>query len=61
MLFFRNDYGKGCIPEILELLNTTNNDAHIGYGQDSICERAKEVIHSKDARLFTEEVMGLKK
>ena len=47
MLFFRNDYGKGCIPEILELLNTTNNDAHIGYGQDSICERAKEVIHSK--------------
>ena len=24
MLFFRNDYGQGCIPEIMEYMNTTN-------------------------------------
>lgn len=32
MLFFRNDYGQGCIPEILDLLNKTNYDSHPGYG-----------------------------
>ncbi len=34
MLFFKNDYGQGCIPEILELLSKTNDESINGYGQD---------------------------
>ena len=41
MLFFRNDYGQGCIPEIMEYMNTTNGHSFTGYGMDEICQRAK--------------------
>ena len=44
MLFFRNDYGQGCIPEILEYMNTTNGRSFTGYGMDEICQNAKEAI-----------------
>ncbi len=38
MLFFRNDYGQGCIPEILALLEQANQVSCNGYGQDDYCE-----------------------
>ena len=44
MLFFRNDYGQGCIPEIMEYMNSTNGQSFTGYGMDSICQKAKECI-----------------
>ena len=44
MLFFRNDYGQGCIPEIMEYMNTTNGHSFTGYGMDAICQNAKEAI-----------------
>ena len=44
MLFFRNDYGQGCIPEILELMNSTNGQSYTGYSQDEICKEAKDAI-----------------
>ena len=44
MLFFRNDYGQGCIPEIMEYMNTTNGHSFTGYGMDAICQNAKETI-----------------
>ena len=44
MLFFRNDYGQGCIPEIMEYMNTTNGHSFTGYGMDVICQNAKETI-----------------
>ena len=44
MLFFRNDYGQGCIPEIMEYMNTTNGHSFTGYGMDTICQNAKETI-----------------
>lgn len=47
MLSFRSDYTTGCIPEILDLMNQTNNDYHIGYGEDEICDHAKTLIQSK--------------
>ena len=47
MLFFRNDYGQGCIPEILEQMNQTNMQSHVGYGEDEICMHAKQLIQSK--------------
>ena len=46
MLFFRNDYGQGCIPEILDLLNKTNYDSHPGYGLDKYCEQARTLIQA---------------
>lgn len=46
MLFFRNDYGQGCIPEILELLQKTNDESNPGYGLDKYCEQAKILIKS---------------
>ena len=46
MLFFRNDYGKGCIPEILEALQNTNENDYEGYGLDTISKQAKELISS---------------
>lgn len=47
MLFFRNDYGQGCIQSILDLLQNTNDDSHIGYGEDELCQKAREIVHSK--------------
>ena len=47
MLFFRNDYGQGCIPEILEQMNQSNMQSHVGYGEDEICMHAKQLIQSK--------------
>lgn len=45
--FFKNDYGQGCIPEILELLSKTNDESINGYGQDPYCKEAEELIRSK--------------
>lgn len=47
MLFFRNDYGQGCIPEILEYMNSTNGNSYTGYGMDEICQKAKQYIQSQ--------------
>lgn len=47
MLFFKNDYGQGCIPEILTLLEQANNESCNGYGQDQYCEEAAKLIQSK--------------
>ena len=47
MLFFKNDYGQGCIPEILELLSQVNDLNINGYGMDPYCEKAKQLIQSK--------------
>ena len=47
MLFFRNDYGQGCIPEILALLEQANQVSCNGYGQDDYCEQASALIQSK--------------
>lgn len=43
-VIFRNDYGQGCIPEIMEYMDTTNGRSFTGYGMDEICQNAKEAI-----------------
>jgi threonine aldolase len=45
-LFFRNDYGQGCIPEILELLQKANDESCPGYGTDDYCAQAKALLKS---------------
>lgn len=47
MLFFRNDYGIGCIDEILELLGKANMETNSAYGQDKYCFKASQIIKSK--------------
>lgn len=41
---FRNDYSEGAAPEMLEALISTNNEQAPGYGTDSHCEHAAELI-----------------
>ncbi len=44
MLYFANDYSTGAHPELLKALLDTNDEKLPGYGEDRLCERAKEKI-----------------
>lgn len=46
MLYFRNDYGAGAHPKVLEALNCTNMDLTPGYGTDHYCQEASETIRT---------------
>ena len=47
MIFFRNDYGEGCIEPIMKLLQQANDESNPGYGEDKYSQRARELIQSK--------------
>lgn len=47
MLFFRNDYGEGCIEPIARLMKEANEETHPGYGEDDFCRKAAQIIQSK--------------
>lgn len=40
MLFFRNDYGNGAHPAVMEALCKTNLELTEGYGTDPYCQKA---------------------
>lgn len=44
MYSFLNDYSEGAHPDVLDALVKTNSEQTVGYGLDSYCEKAKEVI-----------------
>lgn len=44
MLFFRNDYGNGAHPAILDALCKTNEELVVGYGTDPYCQKAADTI-----------------
>lgn len=44
MLHFRNDYGNGAHPRVMEALCDTNLELTVGYGVDDYCLRAAERI-----------------
>ncbi len=44
MLFFKNDYGQGAHPKVLQALIETNGEYADGYGVDSYCEKAASLI-----------------
>ena len=44
MLYFRNDYGAGAHPLVLDALSRTNMDLTPGYGTDRYCQEAAETI-----------------
>lgn len=47
MLYFRNDYQVGCIPEIMKVLEANNSKIYMPHGQDVECQKAKDVLQSK--------------
>lgn len=44
MIRFDSDYIEGCIPEILDALQKSNEEQTIGYGVDPHCEHARALI-----------------
>ena len=46
MLFFRNDYGNGAHPKIMEALCKTNLELTVGYGMDAYCQKATDIIRA---------------
>lgn len=50
MLHFRNDYGNGAHPKVMEALCKTNLELTVGYGLDPYCQQAADLIRSLCAR-----------
>ncbi len=44
MKLFNCDYNEGAHPKVMELMNETNMQQHVGYGEDDICAEARELI-----------------
>lgn len=44
MILFNNDYDRGAHPNVLAALTAANEDSHPGYGHDTWCARARELI-----------------
>lgn len=47
MISFKNDYSEGAHPQILEALLTSNVVQESGYGEDSYCQAAAEILRKK--------------
>lgn len=47
MIRLNCDYCKGALPEVLEALQTINDQAFCGYGCDEVCERAAHLIRER--------------
>lgn len=50
MMWFKNDYGFGACPEVLEALSRENDTAQDGYGVDPWCGKAASLIASRCGR-----------
>lgn len=44
MIQFQCDYLEGCHPRVLQALVESNADQAAGYGEDPICEEARDII-----------------
>lgn len=51
MVYFSSDYTEGAHPRILECLAETNLEQTSGYGKDSYCEKAAELIRTACGRV----------
>lgn len=47
MYSFRSDYSEGALPEIIDLLLSSNMEQTNGYGEDYFCEEAKKKIKNR--------------
>lgn len=46
MILFQSDYLEGACPEVLKRLADTNEQQTPGYGEDSYCEEARDLIRA---------------
>lgn len=47
MILFNCDYTEGAHPNIMKMLNDTNFNQTVGYGEDEICYEARTLIKNK--------------
>lgn len=47
MIHFRNDYNDLAHPKLLESMMTYQKEAHLGYGMDFHCEKARQKIQER--------------
>lgn len=47
MIRLHNDYNRGACGKILEKLAQINGESYDGYGEDTWCEKAAELIREK--------------
>ena len=47
MIRLHNDYNRGACKKILEKLAQINGESYDGYGEDTWCEKATELIREK--------------
>ena len=47
MIFFKNDYSEGALPEVLEALQKTNLESTVGYGLDPYCAAAADKLRAR--------------
>ena len=47
MIFFRSDYSSGAHPKVLEALSHSNETHTDGYGEDTFCYQAAELIKTR--------------
>ena len=50
MIYFHNDYSEGCHPKVLEKLTATNLEQTPGYGEDTYCAQAADMIRKACCR-----------
>ena len=51
---FKNDYSEGLHPNILDALKHTNAEQHEGYGEDSYCHKAIDLLRGKIGNPFAD-------
>ncbi len=50
MKLFNCDYNEGAHPAVMALMNETNMQQYVGYGEDEICAEARKLIKKACAR-----------
>lgn len=49
-MLFNCDYNEGAHPQIMEMLQSTNFEQTVGYGEDHYCTKARELIKAACGR-----------
>ena len=56
MLLFNNDYNVLCHPEVMEYVNACSSNQYLGYGDDTVCAYAADLIKEQcctpDAKVY---------
>lgn len=50
MIRLNNDYNRGALPSVLRALESANAESFAGYGEDTLCRKAQDIIKQLTAR-----------